>query len=416
MKKSVLIKTMLLSVLLSGVTTLSRAQIGSIDFPGTEQYIQFFSSPITALTGDCTIETWFYHRGGGAWQRIIGFGGSDRFLALMPNAHPSVGGGVWFAMSNTVEGQQQLLSTSTPLTLNTWHHIAITITHATNTGRMFIDGNLVATNTNMTLRPGLLDDLGLWRFGRSNFLGDPYFNGYIDEIRFSTKVRYTTNFVPGRLPATPDVFTAGLWSFDEGMGQTLFDYSGNGHHAMIGSEPGVDDQDPQWSMFNTLPIKFQSFTTHQAGAGVKLKWTTSMIDNDADFIVEKSLDGKKFGAIGTIAVLKNGHTHFEYDDMTKANGKVYYRIKMVELTKVSYSRIAMRNMAGGSFKIQTNLVRSKLNITTDDARSFVITDVVGRAVQKFNLPGSGDVDVSHLRPGVYFLNNNNGTVVRFVKQ
>lgn len=423
MKKSVLTKVMVMSVLLSGLTTTTRAQGGSLEFPGVEQYVLFNTNPLSALTGDCTMEVWFYQRtaiGSDPWQRIWGFGGSDRFVALMPNTDAIVGGGVWFAISNTTEGGQQLLSTNTPLARNMWHHIAITITHATNTGRMYIDGQLVATNTNMTIRPGSLSSADLddrFRFGRSNFLTDPYFNGFIDEIRFSTTVRYTGNFTPTRSAAIPDAQTAGLWSFDEGMGQVLLDHSGNGLHAQIGSDPVPDDQDPNWSFFNTLPIKFKSFTTHKSGGEIKLKWSTSNIDNDAEFVVERSFTGSKFEPIGSISVIQHqSKTNFDFADKNPGSSKVYYRIRLVEANTTSYSRIAMRHIALGTFKLQSNLVRGRLNIVTDDPTNFIITDAVGRAVHKFYLSASSDVDISHLRTGVYFLNNNEGTVVRFIKQ
>ena len=109
MNKSVLQKVMVLSMLWMTISGITRAQIGSMNFQGNGQYVQFENTnPLAGLNADCTIDVWFYHRGGGPWQRLIGFGGSDRFFALMPNAHPNFGGGIWFAMSNTQEGDQQL--------------------------------------------------------------------------------------------------------------------------------------------------------------------------------------------------------------------------------------------------------------------------------------------------------------------
>lgn len=36
------------------------------------------------------------------------------------------------------------------------------------------------------------------------------------------------------------------WRFDEGAGQVLTDYSGNGHHGQLGSTTGADAADPTW--------------------------------------------------------------------------------------------------------------------------------------------------------------------------
>jgi hypothetical protein len=38
----------------------------------------------------------------------------------------------------------------------------------------------------------------------------------------------------------------GYWDFDEGMGQIVYDLSGNGNHGQLGSTPEVDTGDPAW--------------------------------------------------------------------------------------------------------------------------------------------------------------------------
>jgi hypothetical protein len=54
----------------------------------------------------------------------------------------------------------------------------------------------------------------------------------VDEIRISDVARYTEDFVP---PARfePDHNTRLLYHCDEGQGETLYDASGNGHHARL---------------------------------------------------------------------------------------------------------------------------------------------------------------------------------------
>jgi hypothetical protein len=60
--------------------------------------------------------------------------------------------------------------------------------------------------------------------------GDPHnggFIGTIDEARFSTTVRYTSNFTPPTAPFSIDASTLALYHFDEGSGTTAYDSSGN---------------------------------------------------------------------------------------------------------------------------------------------------------------------------------------------
>jgi hypothetical protein len=48
----------------------------------------------------------------------------------------------------------------------------------------------------------------------------------------------------------PSIVPAGLiaeWRFNSGSGQTLIDYSGNGHHGRLGSTTGSDVNDPVWN-------------------------------------------------------------------------------------------------------------------------------------------------------------------------
>ena len=40
---------------------------------------------------------------------------------------------------------------------------------------------------------------------------------------------------------------AGWWPMNEGRGQTVHDWSGNGNHGTLGSTPGVDADDPTWT-------------------------------------------------------------------------------------------------------------------------------------------------------------------------
>jgi Concanavalin A-like lectin/glucanases superfamily len=40
---------------------------------------------------------------------------------------------------------------------------------------------------------------------------------------------------------------AGWWPMNEGRGQTVYDWSGNGNHGTLGSTPAVDDNDPTWT-------------------------------------------------------------------------------------------------------------------------------------------------------------------------
>lgn len=122
------------------------------------------------------------------WERLFDFGDSSTAvcwfnLAARSGSTPY---GPIFAMSSTghaTADQERLIST-TALTPNVWHHLAIVLpTGATYTGVMYLDGVVVASNNAMTLH---LSDIGAtannW-LGRSQFTSDPYFDGLLDDLR-----------------------------------------------------------------------------------------------------------------------------------------------------------------------------------------------------------------------------------------
>lgn len=104
-------------------------------------------------------------------------------------------------MGTTNLSAQLLLTGTTTVTPNVWHHVAITYEAATDTGRLFLDGSLEASGT--VTAANLFDNTALdLLVGYST--GQPannYFNGAVEEIRISPGVaRYTAAFTA---PAAP---------------------------------------------------------------------------------------------------------------------------------------------------------------------------------------------------------------------
>ncbi len=123
------------------------------------------------------------------WERIYDFGDSTtapRWLNLTARSGASPYGPV-FNMSKTGHDtpDQQKLTGMTALTANTWHHIAVVLPAGspTFTGVMYVNGEIAATNSAMTVH---FSDIGPttknW-IGRSQYPDDPYFNGSIDDFR-----------------------------------------------------------------------------------------------------------------------------------------------------------------------------------------------------------------------------------------
>ncbi|MCX7894676.1 MAG: LamG domain-containing protein, partial [Thermoanaerobaculum sp.] len=125
---------------------------------------------------------------------------------------------------------------ATPLSANTWHHVAVTRALAGQM-RIFLNGILDGQGN------GPAGNIS-YRAGRStSWPNDPFlviaaekhdydpgtypsFSGWLDEVRISKTVRYTANFSPPTAPFTTDGATVGLYHFDEGSGTLVVDSSG----------------------------------------------------------------------------------------------------------------------------------------------------------------------------------------------
>ncbi len=158
-----------------GAPKFSGGKFGqAIELNGATDYIQV--SPRMGDSTDFSFTGWVFWNGGGAWQRIFDLGDdATHYLFLSPRTS---GGLLRFAIQDGA-GEQQL--SGPPLPAGVWTHVAVTI--AGSTGKLFVNGASVATNTSMSINPV---DVGTkFNFlGKSRFAADPLFSGKFDDFRF----------------------------------------------------------------------------------------------------------------------------------------------------------------------------------------------------------------------------------------
>lgn len=136
------------------------------------------------LTGvnDFTISVWVKMTSFATWARIFDFGtGTTNYMFLSAQG-PAGAGKPRFAI-RTPSVSEQDIDSSVALPTGTWTQIVVTLSGTT--GKMYINGTLVGTNSSMSLTPASLGSTTLNYFGRSQFSADPYLNGSIDDFRLN---------------------------------------------------------------------------------------------------------------------------------------------------------------------------------------------------------------------------------------
>jgi hypothetical protein len=84
-----------------------------------------------------------------------------------------------------------------------------------------------------------------------------------------------------------------------------------------------------------LPVILNNLEGKQSGSGVSISWSTSMEENFSEFLIEHSIDGKSFTAIGSVTGqgedLYNVESEYSFVDPAPYVGRNYYRLKAVDL-------------------------------------------------------------------------------------
>lgn len=147
-------------------------------FDGKKDYITLPDN-ITQNIVDFTILTKVLVKSTNAWQRIFDFGNSmavNMFLTPISGQND-----LRFSITTGGAGAEQRLIHNTPLSLNTWHTIAVRLEGSK--GTLFLNGTKVAENNSIHLKPIMFGPTHRNWLGRSQYPADPYFEGEIKDFR-----------------------------------------------------------------------------------------------------------------------------------------------------------------------------------------------------------------------------------------
>jgi hypothetical protein len=220
----------------------------AVRLSGNGEYVALPQGIVSGLD-DFTISAWVDPAATSTWSRIFDFGsgtGTNMFLTV-----DGGGSGLRFAITKSGNGAEQQLTGGGQLPLNTWSHVAVTLSG--NTGRLYLDGTLVATNPNMTLHPSALGSTTQNWIGRSQY-PDPYLNATVDDFQVYDHALSDAD-VAALAGGQAGAGTVASYRFDEESGPTALDSSGNGRDATIVSDAtAASAGTPLWQPLPDGPV------------------------------------------------------------------------------------------------------------------------------------------------------------------
>lgn len=225
-------------------------------------------------------------------------------------------------------------------------------------------------------------------------------------------------------------FTSGTWEFGNA------DIPATGSNPYSVTRTGFTDFSPfAVSTYMALPVTWLTITGRNENTNNFINWSVASELNNDHFVVEVSVSGNRFTAIGEIkgAGTTDTEQRYSFVHYDVKEPVYYYRIKQVDIDgKYSYSKIVKvtaDNTAKNSVSLLSNPVHGNLVVSIVAKRfsagSISIADAAGKIVytEKTRLStGSNTISigVSKYAAGIYyfvFLNENgNKEVVRFIKK
>jgi len=203
----------------------------AVALSGTNQYVNVPAGVASGLNGDFTVSAWVNPSKNSTWSRLFDFGsGTSTYMFLTLNH----GTGLRYAITTSGPGGEQQIDSTTTLPTNAWSLVTVTV--AGTTGTLYVNGQVIATNTNLTLHPSNLGNTTQDWIGRSQYSGDPYLAAAVDDFNVYSRALSPSEVsaLAGGHVGAGDVLH---YTFDESSGTAVADSSGNGRNATIVASP-----------------------------------------------------------------------------------------------------------------------------------------------------------------------------------
>ncbi len=188
-------------------------------------YAELPTGIVSGLT-DFSVATWVDLTEQESWTRILDFGTSgDNYMFLTPAAGSS---GLRF-MLRPSGGETKQVRTDDPLPTG-WQHVAVTKQGTTCT--LYLNGEAVGVNHDMTVSPADLGSTTRNWIGRSQYDDDPRLDALVDDLHIYGR-GLTVEEVRALAGGRQGAGDVAAYRFDETEGTTAADSSGHGRHATV---------------------------------------------------------------------------------------------------------------------------------------------------------------------------------------
>ncbi|WP_346839595.1 LamG-like jellyroll fold domain-containing protein [Microbulbifer sp. SAOS-129_SWC] len=201
------------------------------------------SSDLEFGNGSFTVESWVYAdaNSAGDYRNIVskklGTGTDAGWVLRLGNDNDILKASFLLGDGTNSKG----LASDTPLTLDTWNHIAVTVDRVTDTARLYVNGEEVKSVSLSgigSVNSGTVMRIGTW----STVTNAPWL-GEIDEVRVWDKAVSQTEIAANmhkRLDASTDGLVA-YYTFEGAEDGTAKDMTGNGHDGSLYGDAVISD-------------------------------------------------------------------------------------------------------------------------------------------------------------------------------
>lgn len=181
---------------------------------------------------------------------------------------------------------------------------------------------------------------------------------------------------------------------------------------------------------STLPVQWLSFKGTNQQKNNLLEWATAREQNSKEFIVERSLDGSNFKAIGTEKAAGNTTipTAYQFTDYNihKLNSTVmYYRLQQLDKDdKFTYSatiRLTYKEVEKWYSKVYPNPTPGITMVAIGDKKLLgtmaTIIDQNGKVLLSVKINSETmPIDLGKFMNGIYYIKLANGEILKVLKQ